>query len=320
MNYLKLINQFWLLRRSKKITNLQADLYYFLIHEANIRMWPAYFSCSNGTICASIGISEKALIDARNVLKQIGLIYFENGVTKHKSPTYKLLDYLLKVSNAESIAGGIEGGNDVSIAGGIDPNIYKNKTKQNKTLYQDDKSSWPQQNFFESNETENLAAPLLSEAEEERKKSSAQKKKETEKRTAKHWKPMCELWNQFYQHHKQLPPRWNAGSGTKLSNIVKGLEDIAITQNIEWTEGEAIAQLTTFLKASSRDTWLMNHLSLDNLDKQFDKVVADMYGRNVTKGNATKKANKIEQNVDAVQLAQQMIQQQQIQQQPTSSI
>jgi hypothetical protein len=126
MNYLKLINQFWQLRRSKRITNLQADLYYFLMQECNSRNWENPFQCSNGLVCTSIGITEKSLIDARNVLQQIGLIEFEKGITKQKAPTYYLLDYCNKVS----IPGGIPVSNGVGIAVGNQGNTI---SKQNET-------------------------------------------------------------------------------------------------------------------------------------------------------------------------------------------
>jgi len=138
MNYLKLINQFWQVRRSRRVTNLQADVYYFLLQECNIRTWENPFQCPNGLICSSIGITEKSLIDARNALQQLGLIEVEKGVTKQKSPSYYLPEYWNKESNTVSIPvsnqGGIEGGNQ----GGIEVNIYnkQNKTKQRR-VYND---------------------------------------------------------------------------------------------------------------------------------------------------------------------------------------
>lgn len=90
MNYLKLINQFWKLRRSKRITNMQADLYFFLIQECNERDWENPFECSNKLIIASIPITEPSLIDARNRLKQLGLIDFISGKRNESSPIYTI--------------------------------------------------------------------------------------------------------------------------------------------------------------------------------------------------------------------------------------
>lgn len=99
MTYIEYINQFWQIRRSVRITSLQADLYFFLLKECNERNWEPSFSISNGIICASIGITEPSLIDARNRLQQLGLIDFDKGVSKQKSPVYYLKEYLNNLSN-----------------------------------------------------------------------------------------------------------------------------------------------------------------------------------------------------------------------------
>jgi len=90
MNYLKLINQFWKLRRSKRITSKQADLYFYLIQECNARDWENPFECSNKSIIASIDMKEPTLIDARNRLKQLGLLDFKSGKRNEESPQYKI--------------------------------------------------------------------------------------------------------------------------------------------------------------------------------------------------------------------------------------
>ena len=90
MNYIELINQFWQTRRSKRITNLQADLYYYLLQECNVRGWENPFEVSNKFICANIGITEPSLIDARNRLQQLGLIDFQGGKRNVISPVYYL--------------------------------------------------------------------------------------------------------------------------------------------------------------------------------------------------------------------------------------
>lgn len=92
MNYIELINHFWQTRRTTRLTSNEADLYFFLLHESNIRGWENPFECSNKLICATIGITEKTLIDARNRLQQKGFISFEAGQRRKKSPVYTLVD------------------------------------------------------------------------------------------------------------------------------------------------------------------------------------------------------------------------------------
>lgn len=91
MNYIELINLFWQVRRKVRLSSSEADLYYFLMQESNARQWENPFECTNGIICATIGFSEKTMIDARNRLKEKGLIDFEAGQRRLRSPVYTLL-------------------------------------------------------------------------------------------------------------------------------------------------------------------------------------------------------------------------------------
>lgn len=101
MNYIELINLFWQIRRRVRLSSSEADLYYFLMQESNARQWENPFECTNGIICATIGFSEKTMIDARNRLKEKGLIDFEAGQRRLRSPVYTLL-YSKKASKPTS--------------------------------------------------------------------------------------------------------------------------------------------------------------------------------------------------------------------------
>lgn len=79
MNGYALANAFRTLRESWRFTSTEADLYYELVGIANERSWPTSFQYSNQLLCATIGISEKSLIAARNRLKQAGLLDFVSG-------------------------------------------------------------------------------------------------------------------------------------------------------------------------------------------------------------------------------------------------
>lgn len=114
-----MINQFWMIRRSKKITPAQAYLYFGLLQECNERNWENPFEYPNESICARIGISEPTMIDARARLKQLGLIDFESGERNKKSPIY----YLNNLSNNRV---------ETELKPSRTPNLkYKNKTRNN---------------------------------------------------------------------------------------------------------------------------------------------------------------------------------------------
>ena len=136
MNYLKIILAFWQLRRSKRITSLQADLFFFLIQESSSRGegsdWENPFECSNKLICAGITISEDAITDARNRLKQLGLIDFTPGERNRKSPVYEILYPFRTGNTADKVAG-----NNPGNTAGNNPNliqrINETETERNKT-------------------------------------------------------------------------------------------------------------------------------------------------------------------------------------------
>ena len=92
MTYIDFINQFWQTQANVEFSPNEAYLYFYLLHECNSRGWENPFECPNRRIVLSIGISEPTLIDCRNRLQQKGLIQFEAGKRRAKSPVYYLND------------------------------------------------------------------------------------------------------------------------------------------------------------------------------------------------------------------------------------
>lgn len=125
MNYITLINQFWRVRRSKRVTSVEADLYFYLMNVCNELNWENPFEHPNKLIVATLGVTEKTMIEARNRLKQKGLIDFEPGKRKAKSPVYTILysnNSSIKESKKESKKG--EGEGEKSSKAGM-PNVPK---------------------------------------------------------------------------------------------------------------------------------------------------------------------------------------------------
>jgi hypothetical protein len=131
MNGYTLANQFRKLRPSFLFSCIEADLFYELVALCNERNWPTEFQYSNPLLCATLGVSEKSLISARNRLKQAGLLEFTSG---HKrSPTvYRFLDPdaeipLPQVSQSGNQSGSQSGTHSGSESG---TSINKEKTKR----------------------------------------------------------------------------------------------------------------------------------------------------------------------------------------------
>ena len=80
------------MNRIESFSASEVYVYFFLLNEFNTRCWQNPIDIPNKLITVSIGISEKALIDIRNRLQQKGMITFESGNKKAKSPSYYLPD------------------------------------------------------------------------------------------------------------------------------------------------------------------------------------------------------------------------------------
>lgn len=124
MTYIDYINQFWQIRRYKPMTAHEADFYFFLLKECNIRNWLCPFELPTRLIQAELGYSNKTVIDLRNRLKQKGLIDFIGGNRREKAASYILL-----VTSGNQT--GNQTGNQSSNQNGNPIIKTKNKTKNN---------------------------------------------------------------------------------------------------------------------------------------------------------------------------------------------
>ncbi|MBH8558974.1 hypothetical protein [Hymenobacter negativus] len=133
MNGYTLANAFRKLRPTASFSSIEADLFYELVGICNERNWPTEFQYSNPLLCATLGISEKSLITARNRLKQAGLLEFTSG---HKrSPTvYRFLDPdAPQIPLPEvSLNGSINGSKSGTHTGSISGTPYKEQTKRKR--------------------------------------------------------------------------------------------------------------------------------------------------------------------------------------------
>ena len=270
VNYIDVINKFWLLRRSRRITSLQADLYYFLLNESNSRGegsdWENPLECANGLVCSSIGCSENSLADARNVLQQLGLITFTRGITKTKSPTYYL--------NICGIDRGKHRGNDRGNDRGNEANIIIGETKQNK-------------NKTSKSHCDADAPPP------------------EKKETTEYWDVLVKVWFDFYGEKfvgdDNIPkkPVFNAAQGKKLKNIISNLKKSAKDSKLEWVEDRAVRYLKHFLiKAWEHDDWIRQNFELGNLLSKFNSITNSKKENGKTNRDTTKFKSASEQQAE----------------------
>lgn len=84
MNYIRLINGFWNLHEVKSFRATEISLYFYLLKVCNSVSWSESFELKNQRILVDLCMSYHTMCNARNKLKQSGLIEFEtkNGSNK----------------------------------------------------------------------------------------------------------------------------------------------------------------------------------------------------------------------------------------------
>lgn len=103
----QIVSGFYDIRNRVKMSNIEADLYLFLVNESILRGEEGvYMELSNAQVCGVLGISEKTLIDARKRLEEKNFIWVVPGDKKKSSPIYTIL-YLLLYCNYSSITSSI---------------------------------------------------------------------------------------------------------------------------------------------------------------------------------------------------------------------
>ena len=132
MNYIELINRFWLVDLEASFSHLETRLYFKLLEISNRLGWPDGFKYPNSRLEAEVGTRTKNLIQARQRLIDHGLISYKKGTTRNAG-NYRLLSTLqsfepTKESNQESNLGTNQGSNGKVIRGTL---IKQNKTKDN---------------------------------------------------------------------------------------------------------------------------------------------------------------------------------------------
>ena len=89
MNYIREINAFYDLVQVKRLSTGQIALWHALMHINNKCSWAEWFTVPNLTLQLISGLSRKGIYNARNTLKQYGLIDFKSNGTKATS--YKII-------------------------------------------------------------------------------------------------------------------------------------------------------------------------------------------------------------------------------------
>jgi hypothetical protein len=184
---------------------------------------------------ASISISEPSLIDARNRLKQLGLIDFQPGKRKEYSPVYTIL-YLnrLSINRVQALA-------ETVVETEEKPPPLKTETKQ-ETKPKPKKTS----------------------------KSHSGKPVET----FPFWKQLVEVWFTFHVEKFTEKPLFTEKNAIELKRILKALKKMSEEKMFEWTEDYSKKVFIHFLtKGFNQSQWLKDNFHLHNLYNQYNSII-----------------------------------------------
>lgn len=85
MNYIELINKFWSCSIERAFNPSDCTLYFFLLNTCNSLHWKQPFGQSDRYLSLTLGISVPTIREAKNRLKQRGVINFKAPDTRSKS-------------------------------------------------------------------------------------------------------------------------------------------------------------------------------------------------------------------------------------------
>lgn len=122
MNYISLINNFWLLSEEHDFRPIDIALYFYLLKVANGLLWKPSFRRNNREFMEKFNISSHHTFnDARNRLKNAGLIDYKTYNGKRYS-TYIIIDTLAKNAKVTAKV-------TAKVDAKVDAKLYNNKTK-----------------------------------------------------------------------------------------------------------------------------------------------------------------------------------------------
>jgi len=248
-------------RRRYVLSASAQALYHELGIICNEDEWPDIFTVSNDELCKALNISEKTLIDIRQSLIQAKLneeerlIYYQSGQSKKKFGSYSFT-----------------------------VNFTANKgtnTTANKVV---NAPANPSDSIKTKKETKDNSGTNVPGTESKKQK----KKKQAPEYVTPHWPALVAEWHRFNKEDERLKCEvsFKDADPRNFKKIVDNLQKRAESKNIEWTEIEAVRRLNKFLQSALDDKWLPQNFLLNNLNNQFDKIIANATTKATTNSTA----------------------------------
>jgi hypothetical protein len=269
VNYIELINNFWALNKEYSFTPNEKAVYFALLNKCNELGWKNPYNQSNGYLALDSGMSESAMVKARNTLKQKGLIAYQAGDGRRCNTVYKLI--ILKKGNNKgtfkkdlsgTLLGDLSGTLSDTLLGENGNDNNKLKTKVKKTKVNSSGSSEPPQ----------------------------------EKKMF--WKEFVEVWNSVYE--SLLKAKYTYATKGKdfnaLEKIYEVLKKRSEERKREWTKEYSEQSFMFFLnQAWNKDEWLRQNFNPSNVLNQINQILNSNGSNKTTNNNQRTNGKLLEQ-------------------------
>lgn len=295
MNYIELIQQFWQCNNELPIGCNATALYFYLLKVCNSLGWKETFKHSDRHIAVQLGISINTVRNAKNKLKQIGLIDFKSpekasrglsGSTSYKILTISNFDsvHIKTISKFDSVTDTVT---DTVVDSVPDTRIKLNKTK--------DKNIPPTPPGGDDKELKKKEAELRKL--EEKLKAKEKELSERENKNKPKKNPPNPINSKarkvFEKHFKAVFESdyyWTAKDAGSMSSILKKLEFSRKQRNLPVGESDMLKALSGFL-STINEGWIFENFSVTNINSKFNEIVSNAKSKSNAKNRTNYKEN-----------------------------
>ena len=103
-----------------------------------------------------------------------------------------------------------------------------------------------------------------------------------------HWEVLVKTWFDLYEGWYGEKPSFEGADSRNLKAIVTNLQKRSESKGMEWTEEQSASAFTAFLTFARNDKWLKDNFLLQNLNRQFDKIITN--AKNSSKSRSVARA------------------------------
>lgn len=286
MTYIDYIRNFWMQQSFYLFTPTEIALYFYLLESANVRKWPDTFTCINRKIEIDLGVSYKTLAAAKNRLRQTELIDFKskNG---SKTTTFSLTyGNITKVGGEvrEEVLGEVLGevGDEVSLAHNKVP-VKDIKTKTNYNNIPPLSPKGENEQEIKLRELEQNLANREAELKkrEEALEAAGKKAGKTKNPPSRLNSEARKVFEEYYLATFSSDYYWTPKDAGSMTSLLQKLKFQRTQKNLT-TDDEGILNALSYLLKSISDGWLLEHLSVSNINAYFNEIVSQAKGKHLS--------------------------------------